>query len=150
MPRPATPLFDSPEEAAMQDFPAAHCRIVASRVQGNAAYVLLDTGPPEYMYLYGVNCVREAGGWRDSITGNGPGWAIAQPEEDVGTLSLWSEAPPGADRVRVEFEGRVTEEPIENGTYLAVWWNVPFSDEDWPRVLGFRMNGQWSAGPSGR
>ena len=31
-----------------------HCRIVATRVDGDQAYVLLDTGTDTHPYLYGV------------------------------------------------------------------------------------------------
>jgi hypothetical protein len=36
--------FESPEDAAMFGFPAKYCRVVASRVEGDDAYVLLVAG----------------------------------------------------------------------------------------------------------
>ena len=53
--------FDSPEAAAMSTFPAEYCHVVAARTEGDDAYVLLDTGPPERPYLYRVNCPSD--GW---------------------------------------------------------------------------------------
>jgi hypothetical protein len=38
---------DSAESAAMEGFPKAHCRVVASRTFGDDAYVLLDTARPD-------------------------------------------------------------------------------------------------------
>jgi hypothetical protein len=44
---------DSPESAAMEGFPTAHCRVIASRTFEDDAHVLLDTGSPGQPYLYG-------------------------------------------------------------------------------------------------
>jgi hypothetical protein len=59
----------------MDGFPIEHCRVIASRIQDDDAYVLLDTGSQGQPYLYGVNCVRSAGRWHETSSGNGPGWA---------------------------------------------------------------------------
>ena len=45
----------------MSTFPAEYCHVVAARTEGDDAYVLLDTGPPERPYLYRVNCPSD--GW---------------------------------------------------------------------------------------
>src|SRR5437763_11093428 len=79
----STDRFDSPEEAARYGFPA-ECRIVAMRKQGDAAYVLLDTGPAGRPYLYGVNCQRRDGSWSPGASGNGPGCARVRHAKERG------------------------------------------------------------------
>jgi len=133
--------FDSPEAAAMSEFPA-DCRVVASAVDGDDAYVLIDTNPSESAYLYGV-CVRRGdGGWEEGTSGNGPGWTLTDFEGELGTLVLWGEAPEGADRVRVEWRGETREAAAEGGVYLLAWWRVPCPDEH-PREGAFRVRGAW-------
>ena len=44
--------FDGPEHAAMLGLPMKYCRVVASRVNGDDAYVLLNTGSSEQPYLF--------------------------------------------------------------------------------------------------
>src|SRR2546429_362383 len=91
----STDRFDSPEEAARYGFPA-ECRIVAMRKQGDAAYVLLDTGPAGRPYLYGVNCQRRDGSWSPGASGNGPGWSQVGADKELGTLTVGGDAPAGA------------------------------------------------------
>jgi len=59
---------DSVEEAAMEGFPKAHCRVVASRTFEDDGYVLLDTGSPGRPYLYAswprVVAIRENAAWK--------------------------------------------------------------------------------------
>ncbi len=113
------------------------------RVQGDAAYALFDTGPEGQPHLYGVNYERRDGRWSEGISGNGPGWSHVGPEVARGTLTIWSEAPLGADKVRLEFEGELREEPVDNGVYLAAWWDVPCPKGTEPRISASRVNGQW-------
>ena len=134
--------FDSPEDAARYGFPA-ECRIVATRMRGEAAYVLLDTGSAGQPYLYGVTCERREGRWSPGSSGNGPGWSQVGADKELGTLTMWGEAPVGADRIRVEFEGDVHEETVSGGVYLAAWWNVPSRKESSARVSAFRIDGKW-------
>lgn len=98
--------FDSPESAAMVGFPPKQCRVVASRVNGDNASVLLNTGSREQPYLYGINCRRENGRWFEGGSANGPGWEQTGHDPDVGTLSFWDDAPVDEDMVRVEFEDK--------------------------------------------
>ena len=58
-------------------------------------------------------------------------------------MTMWGEAPVGADRIRVEFEGDVHEETVSRGVYLAAWWNVPSRKESSARVSAFRIDGKW-------
>lgn len=135
--------FASPQDAAMVGFPARYCRVVASRIEGDDAYVLLDTGSDGRPYLYGVNCSRHDGGWVEGGSGNGPSWSQAGPDELLGTLVIWGEAPGGADMVRARFGGVVVEEPVNNGVYLAVWWRTPSPGTSWPSVEAFRIRERW-------
>lgn len=99
----APDLFPTPEAAAMQGFPAAHCRVLAVELDGKDGFVVLDTGPAEYRYLYGGTVERVEGGWTGGIDGNGgaAGWTLTDREREVGVVALWDEAPAGADAVRV-------------------------------------------------
>ena len=134
--------FDSPEDAAMYGFPPKHCCVIASRIDGDDAYVLLNTGSDARPYLYGANCRRKNGRWLEAGSSNGPGWQQTGYDPDIGTLSFWGEAAGGADCVRVEFQGRLIDEPITEGAYLLVWWRIPRPHE-WPRVVGFQVDGRW-------
>jgi hypothetical protein len=137
--------FHSPESAAASTFPPQCCRVIGARASGDYAYVLLDTGSIEYPYLYGVNCQRRNGRWFEGSDGNSPSWARNR-DSDVGTQSFWGQAPVGADMVKIEFDGTVIEEPVTNGAYLAVWWNVPYS-HGWPRLVAIRIAGRWRPSP---
>lgn len=134
--------YATPEQAAMVGFPPQHSRVVASRVDEDLAYVLLNTGSAERPYLYGVNCRREDGRWFEGSSSNAPGWSCAGDDPDVGTLSFWDDAPAGADMVRVEFQGRVIEAPVVDRAFLVVWWRVRPPD-DRPQAVAFRVNGRW-------
>ena len=134
--------FDSPEAAATSTFPRQSCSVVAARTEGDDAYVLLNTGTREQPYLYGVNCSRKAGGWHEGGSGNGPGWAQAGPDLDLGTLSVWGDAPAGATRVRIALNGDVVEAPVTEGAYLAVWWRVPATGQS-VQVIEFNVGERW-------
>lgn len=142
-------VFDTPEAAALDGFPAAHCRVVAALSAGDDAYVLLDTGPAGHPYLYGGCVHRRGGGWVDGTSGNGPGWTLTDAEGELGTLAGWGEAPEGADRVRASFGGETREEPVSDGFYLVAWWRVPCPDYAAPRVEAFRIGGRWVPAPRG-
>ncbi len=126
----------------MDGFPPNHCRVIASRIEGDDAYILLSTGSNAPPYLYGVNCGRKNGRWLEGGSANGPGWEQTGHDPDVGTLSLWGKAPTGADMVRVQFEGNPVEQTVTEGAYLFVWWRVA-PPQDWPRAAGFRIDGRW-------
>jgi hypothetical protein len=134
---------DSPESAAMVGFPAAHCRVIASRTFGDEAYVLLDTGPQGQPYLYGSNCYRRDGRWVEGGSGNGGGWAPTTDDPALGTLSFWGDAPAGIDAVRVEFDNAIWEEPVRHNAYFLVWWRVSIPTE-WPRIVAISENGAWT------
>lgn len=137
--------FASPEHAAMEGFPRKYCHVVAVRTEQDEAYVLLNTGS-DRLYLYGSNCFRDEGRWFEAGSGNGSNWHASPDNPDVGVLSFWDEAPPGAERVRAEYRGAVFEETVTEGAYLFVWFRQR-SPSDWPRTIAFRVAGQW-VGPN--
>ena len=126
----------------MFGFPPQYCRVIASRIQGDEAYVLLNTRLTEQAYLYGVNCQRENGTWFERGSSNASGWYQTDHDPDLGTLSLWDDAPRDADRVRIEFDGHTLEEPVVDRAYLVVWWRVP-QPREWPVARAFRIDGRW-------
>jgi hypothetical protein len=129
----------------MAGFPAAHCRVLASAAEGDAAYVVMDTGPVEYRYLYGGTAERVEGGWTDGTSSNGPsaGWTCTDHEGQLGVAYVYDEAPDGADRVRVAFGTELQEAEVISGIYLAVWWHVPSDDARTPVATAFRVAGEW-------
>ena len=133
---------DSPETAALAGFPQEHCRVIASQLHDDEAYVLLDTGQPGQPYLYGAHCRRTNGQWIESGSSNGPSWQAVHSNPKLGTLSYWDEAPAGADAIRISFHDEVVDAPIQNGAFLAVWWQVPYPTQ-WPRVVAVRVIGTW-------
>ena len=133
---------DSAESAAMEGFPKAHCRVVASRTFEDDAYVLLDTGSPGQPYLYGSTCYRRDGRWFEAGSTNGPGWAQTSHDPDLGTLSFWGDVPAGVEAVRVEFDDTILEESVRDGAYFLIWWRVPAPTE-WPRIVAIREGGTW-------
>ncbi len=141
----ATDTFPTPEAAAMQGFPVAHCRVLAVDLSGEDGFAVLDTGPEDYRYLYAgtVKCVD--GGWVGGSDGNGGtvGWTLTDREREVGVVALWDEAPPGADAVRVVWRGEVREAPVRDGVYLVTWWREPDPKDARPRVASFRIGGRW-------
>ena len=137
-----TQRFDTPEAAVMSEFPPEHCRVAASASEGGDAYMVLDANASGGGYLYGVNAHRRDGGWEAGNSGNGPGWTLTDWERDLGTLALWGDAPDGADRVRVEWNGDTREAEVSGGVYLVAWWRVPWPDAVPPRVA-FRVRGEW-------
>lgn len=132
----------------MSGSPARYFRVVASQTEGDHAYVLLDTGSAGQPYLYGVNCHRRNGNWYEGSSGNGGGWSATDGDSDLGTWSLWSDASPDTDRVRVEFRGESSEHPVGDGAYLVVWFNQPSTIIPW--VTALRINGEWVQQPDWR
>ena len=138
-------LQPTPEAAAMHGFPSAHCRVLAAAVDGDDGYVLLDTGPAEYRYLYGGTVKREDGGWPDGISGNGGGWTRTDAERDLGVVALWVVGRAGAEAVRAAWAADEREAPVRDGVYLFTWWRVPDAADAWPRGTAFRVGGRWVA-----
>jgi hypothetical protein len=134
--------FQTPEDAAKNGFPPRYCRVVASRVEGNDAYVLLNTGSDAQPYLYGANCHRRGGFWFEGGSSNGPGWAQVDDASEVGTLSFWDDVPAGVSRVRVEFDGAVIEEIVRDRAFLVVWWRIP-PPTTWPQLIEVEVGGRW-------
>jgi hypothetical protein len=138
------PGFDTPEDVALLGFPRDLCRVVACRVHGDHACVLLDTGSPGQPYLYGQYCRRVDGRWRDGGSGNAPDWQRTDAVHAIGVIAFWGEAPPDAEAVRVVFGRESVEEAVVHGAWLAVWWSQPPPEEEWPSVEAYRVRGVWA------
>ena len=130
----------------MDGFPAAYCRVVVSAAEGDDGYVVLDTGPAEYRYLYGVAVWRDDDGWRDRSSGNGPatGWTRTDERHGLGTAYTYGNAPDGATQVRAALGSEIREVPVVDGVYLATWWRVPV-DAPTPVATAFEIDGAWVA-----
>ena len=129
-------------DAVRDSFPPGMYRVIAMVERLDVGYALFDTNPTGQPYFYGVEYRRTDTGWTEGQSGNGPGWFGGAPDTRVGGMTAWDDAPPGADRVRVKFQGQTYEEPVVDGAYFLVWWDVPVS-EDWPVLSAVRINGQW-------
>jgi hypothetical protein len=129
----------------MSGFPAEHCRVLASVTAGDAAFVVLDTGPANHPYLYAGTAERVEGGWTDGTSSNGPsaGWTLTDSEANQGVAYIYDEAPAGADRARATLGGDAREVVVENGIFLVTWWGVPASEERTPVPIAFRVAGEW-------
>jgi len=139
--------FDSLPDAAGASFPLDSCRVLAIQEHGDAGYALFDTRPGGEPYLYEVHYARRDGRWSEGSSSNGPGWHLLDPDTELGVVTVWGEAPPGADRVRVELDGERREEPVANGVYLVVWWDVPCPATP-AAATSFRVRGEWVLGPT--
>ena len=133
---------DSPEFAALSGFPAHAGRVVATDRVDGSAYVLIirAEGPP---YLYGVNLERIDGRWVVTSSGNGPGWSRTSLLQDLGTLTLWGEAPADAEWARASYKDELIETVLDGNVYLFTWWDVPCPKARWPRVEAFLIAGTW-------
>ena len=145
-----TDSFLSLADAVRASFPTAYCRVIAIREHGSAGIALFDVGPVGQPYLYEVHYERRGGEWSEGNSGNMPGWSHVGDDATLGTVTDWgdTDVPDGADRVRLEFENKVCEEPVIEGVYFGVWWDVPCPTDLGPRVTGFRVNGKWVNAPA--
>ena len=135
----------------MHGFPSAHCRVLAVEVDGNDGFVLLDTGPADYRYLYAGTVARMPGGWRGGTDSNGGGtrWTRTDDENEVGVVAVYGEAPAAAIEVRVEWRGETRQALVQNGVYVVTWWREPFPEQSWPVVTDFRIGDVWTPPPQG-
>jgi hypothetical protein len=118
-------------------------QIVAIREHGEEGYALFDNSD-NHNFLIGVAYRRTEDGWAVEQMASGSGWSHVRPDHGTGTMSSWGSAPPGADRVRVEFQGEIREDDVTNGVYFLIWWRAPRSERE-PFVTAFRIDGQWIA-----
>jgi len=133
---------ESPEEAALLAW--RPCRVVASAINGDDAFVLFDTGPDGRPDLNGTCCHRSHGQWFGTSSSGSSGWSPRGPDSRIGILAFFDEAPKRAEAVRVEFNGALREVPVTAGAYLTVWWDITCpSLEAWPRVAAARIGGEW-------
>jgi hypothetical protein len=141
------PEFNTLDDAIRATFPPEFCRVVAVREHDDAAVALFDTHPSAEAYLYEVHYQRERGRWSEGGSSNGSGWHLIDADTDLGVETAWGETPPSADMVRFDFAGETREEPVSNGVYLVVWWDVAC-----PKVhaepTAFRIGGEWVRAPT--
>ena len=139
--------FDTPEQAAMEGFPPAHVRVIATAHDGDHAFVVLDAGAPGTPYLYGGTVHRIDGRWHggSDSNGGGVGWSRTDTDGVLGVVTIWDEAPLGVDAVRVRWRGAEREVPVHSGGFLAAWWQQPFPEDEWPTIVAIRARGQWAA-----
>jgi len=114
---------------------------------GDAGFALFDTCPGGEPYLYEVYYDRRDGRWSEGSSSNGPGWHRLDPDADLGVVTVWGEAPPGADMVRLEIEGEVREESVLQGVYWVVKWDVPCPTTT-AQATAFRVGGEWVRAPT--
>jgi hypothetical protein len=131
----------------MEGFPAAHVRVIATAQEGDHAFVVLDTGAAGAPYLYGGTVHRIAGRWHGGSDSNGGAvsWSRTDEEGELGVVTLWDEAPSGAEAVRVRWRDTEREVPVHFGGFLAAWWREPWPEDAWPKVVAFRVGDQWIA-----
>ena len=143
-------LYSTPEGAAMHGFPPEHCRVLALELDADDGFVMLDTGPPGSPYLYGGTVKREASGWSSGIDSNGGGigWTSTELDHDIGVVHMCGEAPEGADAVRASWRGTTRESPVRNGIVLLTWWQEKNPQRAYPRVVAYRVGGEWIAAES--
>ena len=124
--------------------PALGCdQVVAIREHGDQGYVLFNNSA-DHDFLIGVAYQRTKNGWKQLQLESGSGWSHYRPDQGTCAVSSWGSAPPGADRIRVEFQGAIREDDVTNGVYFLIWWDVPRLAPE-PFVTAFRINGQWNA-----
>ncbi|MGH7489732.1 MAG: hypothetical protein ACREMS_07395 [Gemmatimonadaceae bacterium] len=140
----ASPSFDSPQAAALAGFPEGAARVLATRANGENAYVLLDTRPNGPRYVYGIECMRAGHGWVEGSSSNAAsGWMITHRDSGLGMVVIWDDAPVAADLVRVALGSDIHEEPVENGVFLSAWWRIPCPENVRPGAIAFRVSGRW-------
>lgn len=137
--------FDTLADVARASFPSS-CRLVALREHGDTGFALFNTREIGTPYLYEVWYDRRDGRWSEGSSSNGPGWHRTDDATKLGVITRWGDAPAGADRARIEFRGRMWEEPVSNGAYVFMWWDEP-CPEVYPELVAYRVNGQWVQQP---
>jgi hypothetical protein len=130
------------EDAARGTRPDAIVIASSHSPDGQHAVVLVDKGKPGKPYVLEVLCERVAGAWTTRSDSNGHGWTATRMDDglnqrNLGVLTLWDEAPAGADAVSVKWKGQRYTAPVAGGHFLFVAWDVPDDDLDGeaPEVL---------------
>jgi hypothetical protein len=108
---------------------------------GKHAVVLVDKGKPGKLYVLQVLCERVAEVWTTQSDSNGHGWTATRMDDpldqrNLGVLTLWGDAPAGADAVTVRWKEQEHIVPVAAGHYLFTVWDVPDGDfEEMPERL---------------
>jgi hypothetical protein len=135
--------YATPDEAACGDIPPRFCKVLATTRSDDLAYVLIATNEPPYEEIYGVRCQQREGLWYDhgGSSGTGSTWSRTSDDSDLGHLAWSSDAPPGADRVRVRIRNEDHEIEVQNGYCILLVRDVP--DTEQPQVRSWRIDGEW-------
>lgn len=136
------PHFTSLADAVRASFPPDSCRVVTVEEHGGAGFALFDTRPSSEPYLYEVHYHRQEGLWSEGSSSNGPGWHRIDPKTNLGVVTIWGDAPPGADRVRFDLMGETLEDAVSNDVYVFVRWDMicPATPAE---ATYFRVAGEW-------
>jgi hypothetical protein len=135
--------YATPEEAACSDIPPKFCKVVATEKSDDFAFVIIATNEPPCVEMYGVRCQRRDGLWYDhgGSSGTGSIWSSTSDDSDSGCLAWSSEAPSGADLVRVRLLGEDHEIEVQNGYCILLARDVP--DTELPTIKSWRIEGEW-------
>jgi hypothetical protein len=123
------------EDAARGTRPDAIVIASSHSPDGQHAVVLVDKGKPGKPYVLQVLCERVAGAWTTQSDSNGHGWTATRMDDRLdqsnrGVLTLWDEAPAGANAVTVGWKGQRYHIPVAAGHYLFAVWDIPDDDLD--------------------
>ena len=127
----------------MPRFPAEQCRVVAVAIEGDDAFVVIDTASADKPQFHGTAVSRDAGRWVAGGSSNADaGWTRTDVKDDLGVVYLWDTAPLGVTAVHVEWRGLAQDVPVQNGVYLATWWRQ-YADDEVPTATAFRWGDDW-------
>jgi hypothetical protein len=75
--------------------------------------------------------------WVDAGGGSGTGisWSSMSEDASNGVLRYGDEAPPGAAKAWVAYEGQEVEVPVRHGHFLFVAWDTDYHED--PRAVRF-------------
>jgi hypothetical protein len=119
------PDVDAFERAVLAQAPPGSDLIGASISPDGEFGAALTTLPSAAGYPMDDVFRLVAGRWELHSSSNGGGTTWSWLRDDVGVLRFDGEAPPGASRAVIGYEGREHPVPIRHGHFLFVAWNVP-------------------------
>jgi hypothetical protein len=113
--------------------------VVALEQNGDFAVAVVRLIPSAAPRYEQVVLVQEQGAWRESYSGNGPGWTTTSGE--MGVQTVWGDAPSPSGSAIVEFRnGVAVEASVNEGFYFTARWEIPESmiEATEPRPPRFR------------
>jgi len=76
------------------------------------------------------------------------GWTVTDGDRGLGVVTIWDEAPAGAEAARVRWRSVERDVPVNAGGFLAAWWREQYPEDEWPTLVAFRVSGHWiTVGP---